>query len=301
VVVEIKAIPTHYNGHVTRSRLEARWMVFFDRLGIKFEYEPEGFVLPDGQPYLPDFRLVESDTYVEIKPMKELITPLTIYLAGTVRSDNWRDKVKPFHYDDHCFGGYPITGPSYIPGHSHDERVHGTDCLEEYRKTILCEDKAQIRQADIFFAWINSMDCYGTIAEIGYAYGLGKTIWLGMDAMLSEEERHDLWFVQEMATAIVTDDHPRTALYSFIELKPEEIKCAELSKSGSKVWLFYGEPGTDARAHEFAHGVRTKFCFDLGLHSNGLGVVRHDWRFTGTDQTPLIAAYNAARAARFGD
>lgn len=53
----IKAIETLYNGYRFRSRLEARWAVFFDSLGVKYEYEPEGFLLPSGKYYLPDFRI----------------------------------------------------------------------------------------------------------------------------------------------------------------------------------------------------------------------------------------------------
>lgn len=53
----IKALETEYNGYKFRSRLEARWAVFFDRLGVEWEYEPEGFDLGDGMHYLPDFRL----------------------------------------------------------------------------------------------------------------------------------------------------------------------------------------------------------------------------------------------------
>lgn len=53
----IKAIETRYAGYRFRSRLEARWAVFFDALGIGWEYEPEGFELPDGTRYLPDFKL----------------------------------------------------------------------------------------------------------------------------------------------------------------------------------------------------------------------------------------------------
>ena len=63
----IKAIETHYNGYRFRSRLEARWAVYFDALGIEYEYEPEGFVLPGGASYLPDFYLPIVDAYVEIK------------------------------------------------------------------------------------------------------------------------------------------------------------------------------------------------------------------------------------------
>ena len=54
----IKPIETLYHGYRFRSRLEARWAVFFDSLGVKYEYEPEGFKLPDGSMYLPDFRVM---------------------------------------------------------------------------------------------------------------------------------------------------------------------------------------------------------------------------------------------------
>lgn len=67
----IKAIETRYNGHRFRSRLEARWAVFFDMASIKYEYEPEGFTGADGTCYLPDFYLPYEDVYVEVKPQRE--------------------------------------------------------------------------------------------------------------------------------------------------------------------------------------------------------------------------------------
>lgn len=66
-MTEIKPIETIYNGYRFRSRLEARWAVFFDALHIKYEYEPEGFKLRDGSYYLPDFYLPNMETFVEIK------------------------------------------------------------------------------------------------------------------------------------------------------------------------------------------------------------------------------------------
>lgn len=63
----MKAIETHYNGYRFRSRLEARWAVFFDTLGIRYEYEPEGFELSDGTYYLPDFWLPDLHLWVEVK------------------------------------------------------------------------------------------------------------------------------------------------------------------------------------------------------------------------------------------
>lgn len=53
----IKPIETIYKGYRFRSRLEARWAVFFDTIGADWEYEPEGFDLGNGLYYLPDFRI----------------------------------------------------------------------------------------------------------------------------------------------------------------------------------------------------------------------------------------------------
>jgi hypothetical protein len=39
--MDIKPIETRYNGYRFRSRLEARWAVFFDTLGIEYQYELE--------------------------------------------------------------------------------------------------------------------------------------------------------------------------------------------------------------------------------------------------------------------
>ena len=66
----IKAIETVYNGYKFRSRLEARWAVFFDKLGITYEYEHEGYDLGVAGWYLPDFWLPDMQVWVEIKPEK---------------------------------------------------------------------------------------------------------------------------------------------------------------------------------------------------------------------------------------
>jgi len=76
----IKAIETTYKGYRFRSRLEARWAVFFDTLGIKWEYESEGYekeIFANGRTetirYLPDFFLphprpdANGGIYVEVK------------------------------------------------------------------------------------------------------------------------------------------------------------------------------------------------------------------------------------------
>lgn len=64
----IEAIQTAWNGYTFRSRCETRWAVFFDFLGIKFGYEVEGYRLPNGVLYLPDFHLPKVNCWAEVKP-----------------------------------------------------------------------------------------------------------------------------------------------------------------------------------------------------------------------------------------
>lgn len=66
----IKPIETVYNGYRFRSRLEARWAVFFDALGITYKYEKEGYDLGEAGWYLPDFWLPDLGTFVEVKGQK---------------------------------------------------------------------------------------------------------------------------------------------------------------------------------------------------------------------------------------
>ena len=65
----ISAIQTQYRGYRFRSRLEARWAVFFDTLGILWVYEKEGFDLGEHGWYLPDFWLPQVGMWAEVKPL----------------------------------------------------------------------------------------------------------------------------------------------------------------------------------------------------------------------------------------
>lgn len=74
----IAAIPTTYNGIEFRSRLEARWAIFFEGLDLRWDYEPEGFFLGEAGEYdpalmyLPDFLVLTpqgEEMWFEIKPI----------------------------------------------------------------------------------------------------------------------------------------------------------------------------------------------------------------------------------------
>jgi hypothetical protein len=70
----IKAIETRYKGYHFRSRLEARWAVFFDKLRWQWRYEHEGYRIgyaeEDTVGWLPDFEVITPSgqhLYVEVK------------------------------------------------------------------------------------------------------------------------------------------------------------------------------------------------------------------------------------------
>lgn len=77
----IKAIETVYAGCRFRSRLEARWAVFFDTLGVKWLYEPQGYVLGNGETYLPDFWLPKLQLWVEVKGAATQIDWIKLHAA----------------------------------------------------------------------------------------------------------------------------------------------------------------------------------------------------------------------------
>lgn len=87
--MSIKPIETWYAGHRFRSRLEARYAVFFDHIGARWEYEPQGFVI-NGRAYLPDFLLVDCGTWVEIKGSEEDLDQLLMRDAAAELPDRTR-------------------------------------------------------------------------------------------------------------------------------------------------------------------------------------------------------------------
>lgn len=77
-----------------------------------------------------------------------------------------------------------------------------------------------IERSDLLFAWIDSQDVYGTIAEVGYAAALGKPTWIAGPVQFDE-----LWLAYTMANrCYFGDDAPETALAHMLKLaqiKPE--------------------------------------------------------------------------------
>jgi hypothetical protein len=108
--VPIAAIETNYAGCHFRSRLEARWAVFFDHSNIRWDYEPQGYILSTGRRYLPDFHLLDLDAFVEVKGSEAALDKHMLRIAGNelpgglivvgpiprVDINDWRDFAWPY-------------------------------------------------------------------------------------------------------------------------------------------------------------------------------------------------------------
>lgn len=91
----VTAIETHYGGCRFRSRLEARWAVFFDHFGVEWEYEPQSVVvshrlsLEEGTfNYLPDFWLPRLGLWVEVTGSLDEVECLRLLDAAASLSSN---------------------------------------------------------------------------------------------------------------------------------------------------------------------------------------------------------------------
>jgi nucleoside 2-deoxyribosyltransferase len=279
----IKAIQTVYKGYKFRSRLEARWAVFFDALGLEWEYEPEGFDLGDGVWYLPDFRVkvrdkFYSDVFFEIKAKNNFtpsIVKRSVYLAGKISKkddkyslDHWRRSIADECYlgNKHEFDsafqcdtpkqnnfkhGFTYCGP-------HFSCNHGT--YVEHQRAL-----KQIDLCDVFFAWVNSSDAYGTFSEIGYAKAKGKKIYIGYsDQVLSD----DMWFLSEMACSHGVFHNAKEAFNSLVLTYEssclDELKVSLLSRKSrwAPVVLSCGDPlDVDLWIYESGFGKETNFNF----------------------------------------
>lgn len=95
-------------------------------------------------------------------------------------------------------------------------RFHGTlgtgnhGCPDGWTDIVIRECRRTIAAADVVFAYVNTMDAYGTLAELGYAAGLGRFVALVVLRAPHEslEGHDDLWFSHGFADflAFVDDE-----------------------------------------------------------------------------------------------
>jgi hypothetical protein len=118
-MTEIKPIETVYKGYRFRSRLEARWAVFLDSLGLQWYYEYDGFNVksPQGTSlgyYLPDFYLPNFQAYFEVKPLFPTEREMS-FVAGLSHMLGWdKDSIDGVAHPGEVAGifwGLPCENP----------------------------------------------------------------------------------------------------------------------------------------------------------------------------------------------
>ena len=97
--MNLTPIPTKYKGYKFVSKLEAHWAVFFDLLGVTWQYELQGFRM-GSVCYLPDFAV-----QVPVKSMEPGLLGLLPTFTPVEAEQVWVE-VKP--------AGKPLTGPEVL-------------------------------------------------------------------------------------------------------------------------------------------------------------------------------------------
>jgi hypothetical protein len=142
----MKSIDTFYNGNYFRSRLEARWAVFFDEIGVKYQYEPEGFKNSNGECYLPDFFLsnVSLRSYPQGERFDENLSDIGLFFE--VKPENYKEE--DFKIQEWWNGKYPLILAigdilNKIWGFNGDQNMYqlypGWDNYMKFFKCSLCE------------------------------------------------------------------------------------------------------------------------------------------------------------------
>lgn len=185
----------------------------------------------------------------EVEEQKSSVNPVrrptehhSVYLAGKISMTDWRCKITRYELNYDAYGdinpgqivavneGLSVTGPFFIScdhGCYHGDGKHGVGavnsdewpgCLGRYfsKDEVLEICKKQIESAEIVFAYIDGYDCYGTLAEIGYAHALGKDIVIAFN---SEELKKEMWFADKMQrnTGVASDKWIHEQLISKFE------------------------------------------------------------------------------------
>ena len=146
-----------------------------------------------------------------------------VYLAGKVGHQNYRHslglkgrdmthinklhhhKNRPYIYSgpivpscDHgCWHAFFDGCTGYDGGYVYEES-HMYFVEPSGHDAIVGSTMKQIQQSDLLFAWFDSYDAYGSIAEIGFAAGCGIPVYVGF--------REDVFPMQQSSTGDTWDE-----------------------------------------------------------------------------------------------
>lgn len=106
------------------------------------------------------------------------------------------------------------------------------DQLNDIRGKVhgLCGER--IRRANRVFAFINEPDCFGTLAEVGMANAMGKSLTIGLGPNITPELEKELWFVIRSATAGV---YRGTAQAVWARFRKEKLASRRMAPTAARL------------------------------------------------------------------
>lgn len=139
--MKFKSLPTKYKNIQFRSKTEARWAVYFDLIGLKWIYEEKGYQLPNGQYYLPDFR-IPGFGWIEIKgskPTDDEIEKARLLSMNSEYSSNYDENDKSdmamfFEMNVMVCDGKPDPKRSYRVFNNNNETCNALFCRHSVGK-----------------------------------------------------------------------------------------------------------------------------------------------------------------------
>lgn len=161
----MRAIPKLYSGVRFRSTLEADWASNLDRLGMRWQYEPEGVVLSNGQFYRPDLYLPLLSTNVEVKgPHDERIHKPHLLAGDTMHAPGCAEGKPVQVHDDQigdCACGFGPKCPWRLaiiprPATNGTMCVEGVGCPEHPRPNLVlarCAECESYSFTDLTGVW----------------------------------------------------------------------------------------------------------------------------------------------------
>jgi hypothetical protein len=183
---------------------------------------------------------------------------MKLYLAGKIGVNDWRHEIvnglRNVEWGDEydssyswgtlpgaIFAAHDYVGPYFVSddhgcGHGpcqHGQALDGAACFqfdelpEARRDRVFKKCLHAIHEADVVFAWLDELGVYGSLFELGYAYSLGKELWVALPSSLGAGDcrklRSEMWFAIKGATKFSEGSYnAKQALEEFLGLhKPD--------------------------------------------------------------------------------
>jgi hypothetical protein len=173
---------------------------------------------------------------------------LTFYFCGKIGQTDWRQSIvkmerKNWLLDDPTLAwsdlpilqngiaeGLHYSGPFFNScDHrcAHSPHKHGAmSCCEETSPNeVAYAAQIQIKRADILFAWLYDLTCFGSLVEIGIARAAHRDIWIAWPPEMgtirgSHPDGYplikDLWFARSLADDCCAAQSAKTAFHWFL-------------------------------------------------------------------------------------